>query len=282
MCRECPCLSVFLRSSAFSKIHSAYHAYNLVSVQFVTMLGSSNDGMEAALAVGAFALTPDAARLDRTALAAVSRGGSVKKSKKGSEGGTALDMQCPPCGDYELEPPHVNTGKVCPCCLEADTSPDPADPSTTRVWGDGKRDKAGRNQKNPCWYCLKTFCARYKGKIPGKYETFGLWVDAMGTDKRLCDTVKGLVQELIVVAQDMGGAMAQKLRMDWVAAVKKVELVLETRGRYEVTEIAENMVPIEEYKGDWVKDGRVCIEDGGQKYVLVPVEGVQADQAVQN
>ena len=116
---------------------------------------------------------------------------------------------------------------------------------------------------------MKTFDGRYKVR----FGSFKIFVVALGCNKNLLTTVKGLIQELINRCLEVGGPSVCKIRMDWAAAEQKVKLQQVNKARQRIMELPDNMIPIEKYVGDWKADGRTVVEDQGQKYVLVPAAG---------
>jgi hypothetical protein len=129
------------------------------------------------------------------------------------KGDQADPLLCLPRLQGSLEVAICNDGRKCEGCSELDTSPDPADPSITRVFGHGARSKkTGKWTESSCWYCVRTFESRYKNRPYRNFKEFYL---ALGTDANLFQRFNFLLKELIDKCIALGGPLVEKVRMDW-------------------------------------------------------------------
>ena len=200
----------------------------------------------------------------------------ASKRRLGTESAMPLEdgsssIVCTPCvGD-------VNDGRVCggPGCGMSDTSVDPVNPQTTRVFGSGHRSpKSGKWLEIQCWYCLRVFTSRYKTT----YTTWKAFVEACGTNKQLFDLFKGLGATLIEHCIEMGIGPLEKIRFNWKEAEKKVSLKLYQTERMEIARPQSEMVPILEYieehqcQPEQNGHARIIDPEDNSENVLVPIK----------
>ena len=129
-------------------------------------------------------------------------------------------MLCHPC-DSPIAVAPKNDGRCCTICSKSDETPDPVDPETTIVFGNGAcHPVTGLWQALVCFYRYRIFTAKYK-KI---YKTQEKLAHALGLDTELFEIVQGMREELWEKCREFGPTYLTKFRMDWNAAEAKVNL----------------------------------------------------------
>ena len=144
------------------------------------------------------------------------------------------------------------------------------DSTVTRYWHKAGRAKSGYNIGVKCHYCTRVYEARYKSEFP-VYDNF---LEAMGKDADLFNTVRGLgkkyEQKCLTLFQESGPSALKKIRMDWNLAENELRLEVVRQETVGIDEPDDDLIPLNEYKGDHKLNGHSTMEIGGNTFVRVP------------